>query len=397
MRRMLPLIPILASMLSGCASEPVEGPDEGSWRQTNSEVHERLAKSALQEGRLADALSSSREALRVEPERKDAVQVMTRALLAGGSHREAESSARRLLELDSESAAGWLLLAESLLAQGHGAAAEQAYAGAAERGSADAVLVLGALHLQAGREAEARQLFRDHGGIRDTRRAELLASHYWLNDRPEQAEAVLWNALEDAPDDPSLWWKMDQVRFAEGHDEQLSSRFDGELEPNTARTLDERLLQAASLLRSGAGQAASQSYRELVAELPEELELRLALGEALLLENDYQGAEAAFEAATRLDRKSRLAYVGMGRSRIEAGRPRQALAPLEAALRIAPGHVPTRSLLVAASIAAGDRPRAEREAREVRMAEPGGPLDHACRRLLERTGRPPADKADETP
>lgn len=384
----------LSCLLSCASTDSTEETPEGTWKQSNSNLHERLADAALRRGDINGALASAREALRVDPDRPEALMVQARAFLLSGSSREAEHTARRALQLRPGWADAWLLLAESLLDQGRDEDARHAYWEAVGEGSADAALVLGALELRDGTEETAVSLLSEGtlGGV--SARLDLLASHYWNTDRPDQAEEVLVRALQDSPGSPDLLRKLNQIRFFRGEQTEFVARMIALERVGRLPTQEDRLLLAAGLLRAGEGSKASEQYRELSAAHPDDGELRLALGEALLIEGDCEGAEAAFRAVERTGHSIRVALVGIARARLAAGRPGRALAPLAQALELEPTHVPTRSLLVAAAVASGDMSRAESEAEEVRLLEPGGTLDHACRRLLERRRRLLADATD---
>ncbi|MFH0945822.1 MAG: tetratricopeptide repeat protein [Planctomycetota bacterium] len=387
---------LLLSCLVSCASSDEAEQNPGAtWKQSNSTLHEKLADAALRRGDIDGALANSREALRVDPDRPAALMLQARALLLSGSSEEAERTVRRALQLRPGWADAWLVLAESLLDQNREGDARQAYWEAASVGSADAALVLGALELKDGAETTAVSLLSEgeYGG--DVARLELLASHYWSTGRSDQAEEVLLRALQVSPGNPDLLRKLNQIQFCRGEQSQFTDRMRALERIGRPPTEEDRLLLAAGLLQAGEGSKASKQYREFSAAYPEDAELRLALGEALLLEGDCEGAESAFRAAERTGRSVRSALVGVARARLAAGKPGRALAPLAQALELEPTHVPTRSLLVLASVACGDLARAQAEAEEVRLLEPGGSLDHACRRLLERRRHVKADAPDE--
>ncbi|MBI4881092.1 MAG: tetratricopeptide repeat protein [Planctomycetes bacterium] len=386
---------LLLLLVPACVT--VEDPCTSVWQDTNSAVHERLAQAALERGRFADACASAREALRVDPRRTEAVLILTRALLYSGAPQEAEAAARRALELAPESSQAWLLCAESVLAQEREEEARALYRRAADLGAGEAAFVLGALELANGDEAAAAALLENREGRSAAPgAAAVLATHYWLAGRPAHALNLLERARARAPEDRGLELKTRQVRFALGDRASIAQQFGRERAAGKTASLEERCLAAAALLGSGDAPGAAAEYRRLARALPDEPRIRLALGEALLLEGDAAGAEAAFENAARLDPAARAPQVGIARSLLAAGEDARAIAALERALRIEPGHVPTRCLLAAAWAQSGDRDRARREAEEVRVLSPGSALDHACRRMLQRTESRTADESAQT-
>ena len=389
---------LLLPALFACAQVPsVEQEPDSAWKRTNSSVHEKLADAALRRGDTAGALANAREALRVDPGRPQALLIQARALLLTDASPAAEAAARRALEVQPGWAEAWLVLAEALLEQNREAEAREAYWEAVGEGSSKAALILGALELGQGNEESAVNLLADINGWSDPDCLNLLASHYWATGRSELAEEVLHKALGHAPENEALLWKLHQVRFSKGDHTAFLDRLRSRTVIGRPPSEQEHLLQAASLLRAGQGALASHEYRQLSTRHPEDGGLRLALGESLLLEGDASGAEAAFRAASHCEASSRAGLVGIARTRIGAGRPEEAILPLQQAVKLDPAHVPTRSLLVAAWAASGDLLQAAAEADQVRSQSPGGVLDHACRRLLERRGRPAADSDDGMP
>ena len=386
---------LLLAALCACASteqgEPGPPKPESAWQRTNASVHEKLAATALRRGDTASALANAREALRVDPGRPEALLVLARALLSSGSSPGAEAAARRALAVRPEWAEAWLALAESLLDQNREAEARGAYREAVDFGSTEAALVLGALELEQGRESSAVSVLAGRTGFGDPDCVDVLASHYWATGRSELAEDVLLRGLEHSPADQRLLWKLNQVRFSRDDHGAFLESVTYRNAVGRPPTQPERLLLAASLLNAGQGAQASHEYRRLASQHPEDGGLRLSLGEALLLEGDSPGAEAAFRAAVRLEDSERAGLFGIARVRMQAGRPQDAILPLQQAIELDPAHAPTRSLLVAAWVACGDLERAALEAEQVRLQSPGGELDHACRRLLERRGPAAAD------
>ncbi|MFG0318156.1 MAG: tetratricopeptide repeat protein [Planctomycetota bacterium JB042] len=383
-------------VLSGCVAVEETPRAAGEWTRTNADVHVGLARSALERRQWVRAEENAREALRVDAQRLDAALLLTRALLGRHAFDEAEEAARRAVGLDEADATAHLLLGECSLALERPLEAREAYAAAAARGSAAAARVLGALPLRDGEDDAAALPLREadaiDGGVEGR---SLLAAHLRERGRIDEARLVLEEAAAGRAADGELRLQLDQLRFEAEDASEIVERVRGAERNGRPSPLEERLLAAAGLLRRGDGAEAARAYRGLARQLPDEPRVRLALGEALLLEHDAAGAEAAFLAATRLDPESRAAWVGVARAR--RGTPGAAVDPLERAVALDPSHAPTRSLLVMALLEEGNLGRAREEAAELRILDPGGRLDRACRRLLERRAGPSAERSPSAP
>lgn len=386
----------LALLAGGCVAVD-DGPRAaGDWTRTNADVHVGMARAALERRDWTQAEANAREALRIDAARIDAALLLGRAQLGRGDVGAAELSARRAVQIDESASAPRELLAECLLAGDHRGDARDAYVEAAARGSTEAGRVLGAMLFADGDEAAAAIAFRDadvkDGGVEG--RA-LLAAHLRERGRAAEAERLFEELTDARPEDGDLRLALDQVRFERSDTTAVVDRVRLGDQAGRPAPIEDRLLAAAGLLRRGDGAEASRAYRKLAREIPNEPHVRLALGEALLLEHDARGAESAFLAATRIDPASRAAWVGVARARRHSGAAAAAIEPLERAVSLDPAHTPTRSLLVVALADAGDLERARVEAGELQIQDPGGRLDQACRRLLERRGGTAAEGDSE--
>ncbi len=377
------------ALLFGCTTvEPGHAPAAfEAWRATNATVHERRAESALARAEWSEAVQSAREALRVTPERFETTMLLARALLCSRRFEETEPIARRAIDLRSDDANAHLVLGECLTALGRLDEAEDCYRRAADLGSDDAALVIGANALAAGDEIGAKSLL----DVSSATPAELgvLASHDWQRGDVARAAELVDRAALRNPDDPNLKLRREALRLE--RDGAAAAPPAGESTPEMI------MLRAAALLERGAAEEAAAEYRRAAELLPVDPTVRVALGEALLVAGDKDGALAAFRAAERLDPACLDAIVGVGRAELSAGRAREAVIALDRAVAKRPDHLPTRSLLVAATVVAGDFVRASAEAEEVRMRSPGSRLDRACRELLARTSPAAAESPDRHP
>lgn len=350
--------------------------DDPAWRATNAEMHERLAQKALEDGRLDDATTNAREALRISADRKTAALVLARVQLLSDRPDDAERTCLRLLEHDDTCVEAWLLRGEALSAQKRFGAARESYRAASDHGSIQGAFAQASQSALDGESAAALATL-DAAHVRTSSDPAVLkdAAAHWLatGDR-ETARSLLVAAAALDQDDRELARMLER-----------DAALDGGALPQGS-SIDDRLTRAAAELRRGDAVAAAASYGALAQELQADAGVRIALGEALLRGGDHAGAESAFRSATKLDAKSSAAWLGIARAQLAAQQPGAAVATLASALRDQPERVAMRGMLVAAAIAAGDVALARVEADRVRESAPGSALDLRCRQALVEAG-----------
>jgi Tfp pilus assembly protein PilF len=137
--------------------------------------------------------------------------------------------------------------------------------------------------------------------------------------------------------------------------------------------VDSRLLLAQAAMLQGRVRHARTLLQEAAALEPSNDQAQCMLGWACAGENDIDGAEAAFERALDIeagaDALSGRACVALARG--EAERARQAA---EQALALVPDHALARLLLSRTEELAGHRAQADELLREVLHSSPFGPL-----------------------
>ena len=79
--------------------------------------------------------------------------------------------------------------------------------------------------------------------------------------------------------------------------------------------------------------------------VPTDAELQLRIGNALIAEKQFSNAASCFHRITRLQPDNAQAHVSFARCVIELGKPRAAMRPLTAALRLQPDHEQAKQLL----------------------------------------------------
>lgn len=346
--------------------------DDPAWRDTNADMHERLAKKALDDGRLDDAAMNAREALRIAADRKTAALVLARVQLLSGQPEDAERTCLELLEHDETCVEAWLLRGEALTVQKRFGAARESYRSASDQGSIQGTFAQATQNALDGETHDALAAL-DAAGVRTSSDPAVLkdAAAYWLatGDRAT-ARTLLTSAAAIDRDDRALARLLARDAALEG----------GPLPEGGA--IDDRLTRAAAELRRGDVASAAALYGALAQELQADAGVRIALGEALLRSGDWAGAESSFRAASKLDATASAAWLGIARAQLAAKRPDAAVTTLTSALRDLPDRVAMRGMLVAAALAAGDVALAEAEAERVRESAPGSALDLRCREAL---------------
>ena len=113
--------------------------------------------------------------------------------------------------------------------------------------------------------------------------------------------------------------------------------------------LADRLLeQGKQLSESGEPISASELAKllQLTASMvPSDAELQLRIGNALITQKQFSHAAGCFHRVTRLQPDNAQAHVSFARCVIELGKPRAAMRPLTAALRLQPDHEQAKQLL----------------------------------------------------
>jgi tetratricopeptide (TPR) repeat protein len=371
---------LLLSTAGGCVapgdSSQSASHDDPAWRDTNATMHEQLARKALEDGRLDDAASNAREALRIQGDRQNAALVLARVQLLAGEAKDAERTCLQVLERDEACVEAWLLRGEALSAQKRFGPARQAFRSAAVHGSIQGALAQAAQSALDGEAAAAITLL-DHADVRHSEDPEVLkdAAAHWLaaGDR-RTAVSMLTSAATFDSDDRWLTRFLAQDAALEG----------GPLPQGSS--IDDRLTRAAASLRRGDVKTAVELYGAMAQQAPEDADVRIALGEALLRSGDCEGAEASFRAASKLAPTASAAWLGIARAQLSSQRPDAAVATLVSALAEQPDRVAMRGMLVAAALANGDVALARAEAARVREHAPGSPLDLRCRKALAELG-----------
>lgn len=167
-------------------------------------------------------------------------------------------------------------------------------------------------------------------------------------------------ALRRRPHDGREWIAYGEVLHAHGRTVEAALCYreaDRLVEPGDPNRLT-ALYLLAHAVRSSAPAEAVAALERAVAEQPGYPPAWLLLGEIRSDLADAEGAEEAFVRALDLEPDSALARFRLGSLRLGAGRPKEAVPLLEAALAAAPEAGAIRAALAQALFASGQRDRA---------------------------------------
>lgn len=275
------------------------------------------------------------------------------ALLRAGRWREAKAQLQRAARLQRGSAEAMYLVATVSFEQGDNRAARSACR-ALESTGRDAPLTrvcraraalawnrsaLAFEELQAAIQADANHV----------EALIALGDAHRLRAAIAEAETNYRRAIELAPTRAEPHLGLGRLYFAAGRrdDAVASLRAAIALDPNHPVIQYE-------LGRILAGDEARQLLERAAAGRPTWAEVQVALGDAKLAANDAAGAQAAYEAALRLDRRAAAAHTGLARVHMAAQRWAEAEAALRASMQIVPNSKQT-ALALADVFAATDR------------------------------------------
>lgn len=243
----------------------------------------RAAREALDQGRLDDAESAARLAVR-EGAGLGATHAVLAEILNARHDRGAVAEARRATELNPALAEGWRELGDALLEQGDAVGAEKAYREMLARDAANglALAKLAQALLELGRTAEALETIEqaaERGGdafFVSAVRGDILAELR----RHREAAAAYDAALNLEPDDH---WVLHQAALEHGYagnSSRAAELFERAIESDHEGCLQTFVDYGDLLRRSGRIGDAVRLYRKAVQGAPTEPSFRQALRDA---------------------------------------------------------------------------------------------------------------------
>ena len=256
---------------------------------------------------------------------------------------------------------------------------------AAESTRAEIILRDGRLAFQAGRAADALELFaRAADAI--PRAASCAGVACQALGRPDEAEAWHRRAAGRAPADPFVLNNLGSCLASRGRFDEAAAVLrrahaadpaDGDILTNLTGALHS-LGRHAEALATG---------REAVRRAPGLAQAHNNLGNALLELGELPAARQCYEEALRLDPALAPAWRGLGDALARQGRPAEAARVYAEAVRRWPGDVATRARLAQALLDAGRHAEALAAAREaVRLAPANAVARHTLGNVLVESG-----------
>jgi predicted Zn-dependent protease len=322
-----------------------------------------LGGSYLKLGQPARAIAPLQRVVALQPEMRDAVEMLADATLATARYGDAVRHHKKWTELDASNPKAWIGLSKA-----YAGLADRAFAAMEkiEPGSAYSLVFLAEMQEKRGRAASAFQLYRkaltkkpDLGGAhtaiariyREAGHADWAASEEAKEPRPaaqkpkpgsvesyyrelrsaEKAATEAFAHLEKLPPTAEIHQFLAENARAQGrHLEEVEHwRAALKLAPGN-RTLEVELAYGLHLARDHQG--AQQVLERLVQKSPASARLNFMLGDTLLALQKPQEALPYLEKGVAGDKTMLAAQAALGRALMQLGRPEQALAPLKAAL-----------------------------------------------------------------
>ena len=203
----------------------------------------------------------------------------------------------RATRLDPSLERAWFCLGKALAQLGRGKEADVAFEKSFELSPERRLMAIAAEHQKDGRLQEAEQLYRRvlRDNPRNVDALRLLALLATGADRPDDAEALLLEAIGIAPDFLLALLDLGQLRREQDRFAEALECFDRviALEPGQPQAHYQR---AATLARASFTEESIEAYRRLLAIRPAHLGALLGLGHVLNAVGDYDGAVASYTA-----------------------------------------------------------------------------------------------------
>ena len=346
-----------------------------------------LARAWMTKGDLDKAGRYTAEALRAEPDNKQAL------LLAGGvaakreRRDEAEAAYRRALAIDPSFTPARSKLGELLRKRGRDDEALAEFRKVIEIAPLSPVEYnnIGNIHRERRQIDKAMEMYRE--ALRCD--AQYIGAYNNLGlclqekGRLDEAKALYDKALAIRPENPILRNSMGTLLALQGNKKGAIDEF------RRAAKADPKWPIAAGnlatlLFETGQVSEAKEAFGTWIALEPASTEARLGLALSLLMTRDQPGAVAQFEEVLKRDPGNFRAHVALGETLLKQGKPDEARSHLEAAARIERGIPRVYNSLAEAYLKLGLRKEAGDALRRSLLLQPD---QQAVRRQLEEIGR----------
>lgn len=322
--------------------------------------------------RWPEAIASFRRALAIRPSHAEARANLGVALAKTGRVAEAIPQLERALKLDPGSALTHANLGLALRGRDPARALEHMRRAVELKPDfADARMNLGAALLEAGRDAEGRQMLEaaiaaDPGSAAARFR---LGSILLERGRPAEAADQFEAALGLAPGLPGARNSLGVARLRQGRPDLAIPLFRAAL-AETPGDADAEANLGTALLRSGQDAEAESHLRASLAAKAGQAGAHVSLGALLARRGRLQEALPHFEAAVEADPSQAEAQNNLGAALLQLGRTDEALEHLRKAVELNPRHADARANLGVGLLLKGDRPGAIEQLEEALRLDP---------------------------
>lgn len=309
-------------------------------------AHWGLAQAYEQLGRSVEALEELQKAVQLDPSNTLARLKLANAYILGyDRHKnqefiaQAERLAGEILAQDQKSIDGQILMANILHLKGDNNAAldKLKYAISLQPDRVESHIGLAKFYIRTNRLADAEATFKQAVSINDRSSLAMveLGKFYAQLKRPEDAETYFRKAAEADPQNRDVRWVLASFYLVNNRMDRAEEAYkawaqlDWDKPEGKARLAD-------FYATVGRYDEAANIYREVVATAPDYTRGRYRLGEISLQRGDAQAAGAQVEELLKRNARDMDALFLRARMRLNAGRPKEAVADLKTVLEQEP-------------------------------------------------------------
>jgi protein O-mannosyl-transferase len=305
------------------------------------ETYDNLGNALFKAGHTDEAISMFREALRIDPASAEVEDNLGNALLKKGAVGEATSAFSDALKLDPRDANAQNGLGNAFLKEGHKAEAIAAFGEALslDPANADAHNNIGNTLLQDGRIQEAITQYGE--ALRSN--PSLADAHYNLGDallqqgEPVKAINEFRDAIRLDPSSADAWYNLGNALSQQGQTEEAISEYRQALNLNPHNAKAHNNLGLA-LSAQGQTQEAVTEFLKAVDIDPSDAEAHFNLGILLLQQSRIEESVAQFEEDIRIHPSDAAAYENIGHALLKMGHTAEAIDDLKESLNIQPNN-----------------------------------------------------------
>lgn len=309
-------------------------------------AHWGLAQAYEQLGRGVEALEELQKAVQLDPSNATARLKLANAYLLGyDRHKnqefiaQAERLASEILAKDEKNIDGQILMANVLHVKGdnEAALAKLKYAISLDPNRVESHIGLAKFYIRTNRLADAEAAFKQAAAIND--RSSLahaeLGKFYSQLKRPDEAEAQFRKAAEVDPENRDVRWVLASFYLVNNRLDKAEEAYKAWAQLDWDKPEGKaRLADFYSTV--GRYDDAANIYREIVSTAPDYTRGRYRLGEISLQRGDAAGAGAQIDELLKRNARDMDALFLRARMRLNAGKPKDAVADLKTVLEQEP-------------------------------------------------------------